>query len=176
MENVESNKIYDISQDILKAYADNIRYLERLKNIRRFMRERIGNIQSVDFSKIKVINGNSQHTSEQKRYAIKLEKINKEIEELENWCNDTKQKILSNIRRIHKHEYRKILIYRYLELWKWAEIIQDFFEFEEDFEIEKDGKYKQNVMYWHRAAIQELEKLRYNVFVPIKQGILNFEE
>lgn len=67
------------------------------------------------------------------------------------------------------------MIYRYLELWKWSEIIQDFFEFEDDFEVEKEGKYKQNVMYWHRAALQELEKLRYTVYIPAKQIILNFQ-
>lgn len=170
----ESIIIYDISKEILQAYADNIRYLERLKNIRRNICLRIGNLKSIDFSKIKVTNGDSRHTSEQERYALKLEKINKEITECEAWCKDCRQKIISNIRRIHKHEYRKILIYRYLELWKWSEIIQDFFEFETDFEEEKEGKYKQNVMYWHRAALQELENLRYKVFIPTKQEILKF--
>lgn len=45
--------------------------------------------------------------------------------------------IKTQIARIKKWNYRKILVYRYLEKWKWSDIISDFFGFEEDFEEEK---------------------------------------
>ena len=103
--------------------------------------------------------GNSARTSEQEHYVLALQKINKKIDEYKAWLLPEHQIIKTQIARIKKWNYRKILVYRYLEKWKWAEIVQDFFEFEDDYKEEKDTKYKEKVMYWHRQALAELEKV-----------------
>lgn len=142
----------------LNEYTETVTELDFLLKKKEFLKERIAALKSPDYTKSKVTCGKKQDISEQERYVITLEKINKKI-------NDYKYKVLPEheaiktaISKIKKWQYRKVLVYRYLEKWKWSQIIAEFFEFEDDFDEEKNFKYKEKIMYWHRKALKELIK------------------
>lgn len=158
----------------LNDYTEIVKELDFLLRKKEQIKAKLGILSGVDYSKIKVTAGNGQKTSEQEHYAMTLQKINKKIDEYKAWLVPEHQIIKTQIARVKKWNYRKILVYRYLEKWKWSEIIQDFFEFEEDFETEKDTKYKDTVMYWHRRALEELEKVSNKPYLPaVEQLPLN---
>lgn len=131
------------------------------------LERKLNSLKSIDYSKIKVTSGNAHKDSEQERYAISLEKINKKLSEYSKWLEPEGKIIKTQIARVKQWNYRKILVYRYIEKWKWAEIIQDFFDFEDDYEAEKNNKYKDTVMYWHRRALEELEKISEKPYEPL---------
>lgn len=147
-----------------------------LLNQKRGLEKKINTLKGVDYSKIKVTSGNAYNCSEQENYILKLEKINQKLAEYEAWLKPESQIIKTQIARVKKWHYRKILVYRYIEKWKWTEIIQDFFEFEDDFQTEKDAKYREKIMYWNRQALAELEKISKKPYVPILPKQLNIKD
>ena len=94
-----------------------------------------------------------------------LQKINTKLADYESWLKPEKEIIKTQIARIKKWNYRKILVLRYIEKWKWSEIIDEFFGFESDFEEEKNNKYKDKILYWNRQALSELEKVSAKPYV-----------
>ncbi len=148
-----------ISTERLNDYTEIVKELDFLLKKKERLKERIDSLKSPDYTKIKVSTGETRKTSEQEYYVISLEKINHKIDEYKAWLIPEHETIKQEIARVKKWQYRKILVYRYLEKWKWSEIIRDFFEFEDDFEEEKDFKYKEKIMYWHRRALKELTGL-----------------
>ena len=121
--------------------------------------KKIGTLSGVDYSKIKVTSGNGAKISEQEHYVMSLQKINSKIADYESWLKPEKEIIKTQIARIKKWHFRKILVLRYIEKWKWSEIIDEFFGFEDDFEDEKNLKYKDKIFDWNRRALAELEKV-----------------
>lgn len=144
------------------------REYESLKDQKYKLEKQLG-LSGVDYSKMKVTKGNGQNFSEQERFAIALQKINAKLLEYEQWLNPEKEIIVSQISRIKRQEYRKILVLRYIEKWKWSEIIQECFWFEADYEIEKQSKYKDKVLYWNRQALKELETISQKPYVKVEQ-------
>lgn len=143
----------------LDDYTEIVKELDFLLRKKEQIKAKLGILSGIDYSKIKVTAGNGQKTSEQEHYVMALQKINKKIDEYKAWLVPEHQIIKTQIARVKKWNYRKILVYRYLEKWKWSEIIQDFFEFEDDFEEEKNLKYKDKIFDWNRRALAELEKV-----------------
>lgn len=156
-----------ITKKRLDDFGEIVREYNELKRQKFLITKKLG-IKSVDFSKVKVSNGDSRHISEEERYVLKLEKINNKIKEYEEWISPEKKIILSQIARIKRWEFRKVLVYRYIEKWKISEIVQDFFEFEDDYETSKD-KYKERVLYWLDRGFQELEQISAKPYVEVKQ-------
>lgn len=150
--------------EILKEY-------ETLKRYKQNLIAKNNTLKSVDYSKTKVQTGNGNKTTEQEYYAMKLQSINTKMREYEAWIFSEKEIIKSQIARVQKRDYRKLLILRYIEKWKWAEIIQEFFEFEADYEDQKHTKYKDTIMYWNRRALEELAKISVQPYVPIAQQL-----
>lgn len=142
----------------LNQYSENVKELDFLIRKRELLKKRLDGIQSIDFERTRVTSGNGRKTSPQEHYAISLEQINKRIDECTKYLASEHSLIKEKISAIAKWQYRKLLVYRYLEKLKWSEIIADFFEYEEDFEEEKDFKYKERILYWHRKALKELTK------------------
>lgn len=106
-----------------------------------------------------------------------IKKINIKIEKLNRIIIEDKKNIKTHINRLKKWNYRKILILRYIEKWKWREIIHEFFSYEDDFENEKFDKYKDTIMRWHRQAIMNLEKVSTKPFLSnSKQLVLKIEQ
>ena len=65
----------------------------------------------------------------------------------------------SQIRKLKKQNYQRILMMRYLYHFSWSRIIEVLFFQELDYMEQKDAKYRDTVMYWHRQALKELEKV-----------------
>ena len=138
----------------------------------KFKLEKKLGLSGIDYSKVKVTTGNGQKFSEQERFTIALQKINTKMKEYEKWLKPEKEIIIHQIARIKRQEYRKILVLRYIEKWKWSEIIQECFWFESDYEEEKQNKYKDKVLYWNRQALKKLEEISKKPYVKIEQLVL----
>lgn len=164
-----------ITIERLNNYTEIVKELDFLLKQKQSLIDKIGTLKSVDFSKIKVTSGNGQKLSEQERFAITLEKINKKIDEYKAWLPPEHSIIKAQFSRIKRWEYRKLLVLRYLEKWKWNEIIDEFFSFEADFEEEKELKYKDTVMRWHRQALADLEKISAKPYEPAYPKQMTFE-
>ena len=155
--------------EIQKEYQE---LLDRKKK----MTARLSSLPAVDYTRVHVANGSSKPISAQERYVLALERLNAEIRKYEGWLPLEKEIIKNQIARISKPRYRQVLILRYLERWKWSEIIEECFWFEPDFEEEKHNKYKDIVMYWNRRGLEELEKVSNKPYVPISRQLVLDEE
>lgn len=133
--------------------------------------KKIGTLSGVDYSKIKVTSGNGAKISEQEHYVMSLQKINSKLHEYEGWLPFEKEIIKTQIARIKKWHLRKILVLRYIEKWKWSEIIDEFFGFEDDFEEEKNLRYKDKIFDWNRRALAELEKVSAKPYVKASKQL-----
>ena len=159
-----------ITKQRLEDFGEVIREYNELKRQKFLITKKLG-LKGVDYSKIKVTNGDSRHSSEQERYIAKLERINNKIKEYEEWINPEKEIIKNQIARVKRWEFRKVLVYRYIEKWKISEIVQDFFEFEDDYEENKNDKYKERILYWLDRGYQELEEISSKPYIPAPQQL-----
>ena len=142
----------------------------RLLEKKRKIMNKLG-LKGVDYSKDRVTSGAAK-SSEQERFVMALQKVNADIAEYEAWIAPEKAEIKGQLCRIKEPRYRKIIVLRYIDRWKWSEIVQEFFWYEPDFEEQKFLKYKDNVMYWHRRALEEVEKLSGTPFVPVQRHLI----
>lgn len=147
-----------ITIERLDNYAEIVKEYDYLLHQKNNLIKKLG-LKAVDYSKIKVTSGNGAKISEQEHYVMSLQKINAKIADYESWLKPEKEIIKTQIARIKKWHFRKILVLRYIEKWKWSEIIDEFFGFEDDFEDEKNLKYKDKIFDWNRRALAELEKV-----------------
>lgn len=164
-------KYEPITLERLDNFGEILKEYETLKRHKQNLIAKNNTLKSIDYSKIKVQTGNGSKISEQEYYAIKLQTINNKMREYEAWINPEKEIIKSQIARVPKRDYRKLLILRYIEKWKWTEIIQEFFEFETDYEDQKQLKYKDTIMYWNRRALEELQKISSQPYVPMPKQL-----
>lgn len=147
-----------ITIERLDNYAEIVKEYDYLLHQKNNLIKKLG-LKAVDYSKIKVTSGNGAKVSEQEHYVMSLQKVNAKIADYESWLKPEKEIIKTQIARIKKWHFRKILVLRYIEKWKWSEIIDEFFGFEDDFEDEKNLKYKDKIFDWNRRALAELEKV-----------------
>lgn len=147
-----------VNREWLEWYGEAWRAYEEYKKQKNILEQRIGNLKAVNYNKDKVMNGSSSHLSEQERYAMRLEKLNGLIKECEEILLPAKERLKQHIKRIKKTEYRKILILRYIERWKWTDIINECFWYEEDINTNFE-KYKDKCLFWNRSALKQLEEL-----------------
>lgn len=154
-----------ITIERLDNYAEIVKEYDYLLHQKNNLIKKLG-LKGVDYSKIKVTSGNGAKISEQEHYVMSLQKINAKIADYESWLKPEKEIIKSQIARIKKWHFRKILVLRYIEKWKWSEIIDEFFGFEDDFEDEKNLKYKDKIFDWNRRALAELEKVSAMPYTP----------
>ena len=156
-------KIIMISEKItlqrLNDYAQIVKVYKLLISQKLQIIKKTGYLSSFDYSTIKVASCNGRKIREEDRYAISLEKINRQLEEYKTFLIPEQKIIKTQIGRISKIIYRQLLIMRYIYRLKWSKIIYEFFNLEEDFEEEKNDKYKDKIFYWNRQAVSELEKV-----------------
>ena len=162
----------EITTKRLENYGAVARELDDLLQYKKNIIAKYPILRSFDFAKTKVQTGNGHKTSEQEYYAIRLQAINGKIAEYQAWLEPEKEIIKNQIARVPKRVYRRLLVLRYIEGWKWREIVQEFFELKEDFAERKNDKYWDTVMYWNRRALIELEKISKKPYVPVQ---LNFK-
>ena len=165
-----------ITKERLKLFSEIQAEYNTLLERKKKMERRLNSLNAVDYSKIKVTSGDNKCVSTQERFVVALETLNEEIHKYEGWLPFEKEIIKNQIARISKPRYRQVLVLHYIERWKWLDIIEECFWYEDDFEEEKYGKYKDIVMYWNRRALEELEEISNKPYVPIvKQLVINEE-
>ena len=157
-----------ITQERLDEYLEQVRILNQLLEKKQAIVSKLG-LHGLNYAKDKITSGNKLNLTEQERYVATLQKINNEIDEIKPKVEQEHKILVTQISRVNKYEYRKLLVYRYIERWKWSEIIQDFFEFEPDYEEQKSEKYHTKIMYWHRMALKKLQKVSKKPFIEYKQ-------
>ena len=160
-----------ITIERLDNYAEIVKEYDYLLHQKNNLIKKLG-LKAVDYSKIKVTAGNGAKISEQEHYVMSLQKINAKIADYESWLKPEKEIIKTQIARIKKWHFRKILVLRYIEKWKWLEIIDEFFGFEDDFEDEKNLKYKDKIFDWNRRALAELEKVSAMPYIPSSKQLV----
>ena len=159
-----------ITIERLDNYAEIVKEYDYLLHQKNNLIKKLG-LKAVDYSKIKVTSGNGAKVSEQEHYVMSLQKVNAKIANYESWLKPEKEIIKTQIARIKKWHFRKILVLRYIEKWKWSEIIDEFFGFEDDFEDEKNLKYKDKIFDWNRRALAELEKISAKPYVKASKQL-----
>ncbi len=159
-----------ITIERLDNYAEIVKEYDYLLHQKNNLIKKLG-LKGVDYSKIKVTAGNGAKISEQEHYVMSLQKVNAKIANYESWLKPEKEIIKTQIARIKKWHFRKILVLRYIEKWKWSEIIDEFFGFEDDFEDEKNLKYKDKIFDWNRRALAELEKISAKPYVKASKQL-----
>lgn len=154
----------------LDDYAEILKEYKRLVIQKLQLQSRLG-LSGVDYSAIKVTSGNSRKISEQEHWIMSLEKLNKKISEYRSWILPEEKILKTQIGRISKMRYRQLLILRYIFRFKWSRIIKEFFGFEDDFEEEKNLKYKDKIFDWNRRALAELEKVSAKPYVKASKQL-----
>ena len=157
-----------INKEWLEWYGDAWRVYEDYLKQRDILEKRINGVSGVNYSNAKVTNGASHFLSEEEKFILRLEKINRLIKECEDILLPAKERLKQQIARIHKSEYRKVLILRYVERWKWVDIINECFWYEEDLNYNFE-KYKTKIMYWNRSALEKLEEISKKAYVKVEQ-------
>lgn len=157
----------------MKDYSKKVQELDALLEKRKLILARTGGTHGVDYSRLRVTTGNGNRISEEEYCAMALQKVNEEI----NFylfkvfgiygLLQEHEVIKTQIGRVEDADYRKLLILRYLEKWKWSEISWEFFWQEADFPLEEHGKYHDKIHYWHRQALKQLEKISSTPYVPV---------
>lgn len=158
-----------IDREWLEWFGQSWKILGKYKRLKVQLISKINSLKSIDYSKDKVMNGASQHISEQERYAMKLEKINRLIAEAETILLPAKARLITQIRRIKNSNYRAVLILYYVERRKITDIVEYIFDVQLDYEEKKDTTYLDCVKRWKREAIEKLEELNNTAFFPVKQ-------
>lgn len=153
-----------ITKERLKTYLDKVQELNFLLQRKHNLEAKCG-LKGVDLSKTKVTNGNSKPFSTPEHYTIELERINNEIKKSRAFLDTEHKELTTQIGRLKRWYWRRVVVYKYIEAWKMPEIISYFFSDEEDFEIEKDLKYRKKVERWLDEAIENLTKLSEKPFI-----------
>ena len=159
----------------LAKYQDMVREYDFLLEQKKKMQIKINSLTGIDYSKDRVTAGNSNKITQPEMYAIKLEKINSRIAELEPKLRAEHEELKIQISRLKKWNFRKVLVLRYLEKWKWSEIIQEFFWQEDDFDEEKNLKYKDKILLWHRKALEQLQNISEKPFIKVEKQLTIIE-
>lgn len=162
-----------ITGERLENYRQALIEFETVKEQKLFLQQKINTLKAVDYSKEHINSGNSKKSSEQEIYTQKMEKINAKIKDYIQVLSKEKKYLLVHLGRLKRWEYEKILVLRYLENWKFKQIVYEFFYYKPDFELEEKGKYRDKVMCWHRQALQQLREITSVPYVP-ENTQLNF--
>ena len=162
-----------ITKDRLTAYLDKVRELNFLLQKKHSL-ERKSGLKGVDLSKTKVTNGNSHPFSTPEQHTIELEKVNNDIKKIRAFLDTEHKELVTQIGRLKRWYWRRVIVYKYIEAWKMSEITAYFFGDEDDFEIEKDGKYRKKVERWLDEAVENLQKVSEKPFIK-KDKQLVFE-
>lgn len=153
-----------ITKDRLRTYQDKVEELNFLLEKKRKLEVKSG-LKGVDLSKTKVTNGNSHPFSTPEQYTIELEKVNNEIKKVRAFLDAEHNELVTQISRLKRWYWRRVIVYKYIEAWKMPEIIAYFFSDEDDYEVEKDLKYRKKVERWLDEGLENLQKVSDKPFI-----------
>lgn len=160
-----------ITKDRLNAYLDKVQELNFLLQRKHNLENKSG-LKGVDLSKTKVMNGSNKPFSTPEQNAIELEKINNEIKKVRAFLDSEHKELKNQIGRLKRWYWRRAITYKYIEGWKTSEIISYFFNDEEDFEVEKDSKYRKKIERWLDEAIENLQTVSEKPFIKQNKQLI----
>lgn len=163
-----------ITKDRLRTYLDKVQELNFLLERKHRLEIKCG-LKGVDLSKTKVINGNSRPSSTPEQHAIELERVNNEIKKARAFLDSEHNELVTQIGRLKRWYWRRAIVYKYIEAWKMPEIISYFFGDEDDFEVEKDVKYRKKVERWLDEGIENLQKVSEKPFIKKEKQLVIYE-
>lgn len=165
----------------LENYRQALREFEAVKEQKLFYQKKISTLKAVDYSGIKVTQGNRKKSSDEEIYTQRLERANAKIKDYIQVLRKEKIYLLRQISRLNRWEYEQILLARYLENWEFKEIVSQFFEHRTDFETEEvgqHGKYWDTIMRWHRQALKQVNEISKTLYIPTaaQLHLIDFEK
>lgn len=160
-----------ITKERLTTYLDKVQELNFLLERKHRLEAKCG-LKGVDLSKTKVTNGNSKPFSTPEQFTIELEKINNEIKKSRAFLDTEHKELIIQIGRLKRWYWRRVIVYKYIEAWKMPEIISYFFGDEEDYEIEKDMKYRKKIERWLDEGLENLQKVSEKPFIKQSKQLL----
>lgn len=158
-----------INKEKLMLHKQYVKKLNRKREFKRELESKMG-LKSYDYSKIKVINGDSRRTSEEERFILKLEKINRELRELEAIVIPEQKEIEAQLTRVEVKDwrYREILQSYYIDDIPAKEIIVEIYGDKAD----KDPAIWKQYYRLQSAAIRELAKVSEKPFIQIERQLM----
>ena len=158
-----------INKERLMRYKQYVAELDALYIRKRELLATLG-LQSVDFSKTRVTNGNSHRISEEERNAIRLEKINNKIKQIEPIVKSQRIEFDTQIERIAHLDwrYKEILQSYYIDNISAKEIVIALFGVGADKEPEKWKQFYR----LQKSALRELQKVSSKPFIELQQQLV----
>lgn len=153
-----------ITKERLNTYLDKVQELSFLIQRKHNIETKSG-LKGLNLSKIKVTNGSLKPFSTPEKHTIELEHVNNDIKKVRAFLDTEHQELITQIGRLKRWYWRRVIVYKYIEAWKISEIISYFFADEEDYEIEKEGKYRKKVERWLDEAVENLQKVTQKPFI-----------
>lgn len=153
-----------ITKDRLRTYLDKVQELNFLLQRKHNLEVKNG-LKGVDLSKTKVTNGSSKPFSTPEQFTIELERINNEVKKARAFLDTEHKELITQISRLKRWYWRRVIVYKYIEAWKMPEIIAYFFSDEDDYEVEKDLKYRKKIERWLDEGLENLQKVSEKPFI-----------
>lgn len=157
-----------IKQERLNRHKNLIAKLDYLRKRKFELLDEFG-LKAYDYSKIKITPGNGKKMTDQERAAIALEKINKEIKELELLVLPEQKEIELQIDRL----------YNYTSDWRHPDILKRLYVDGESMKDVITTYYKEDTKATRKSveglrntAIKLLEKVSEKPFIEIRQMVI----
>ena len=152
----------------LQTYRRNVENFERLAAKKEKIVRNMSGLQSVDFAKDKVTNGNSRHMSPQEILAIRLEDINKQLDAFCILFNTLKPALVKQIGKLQDFDSRRVLQLFYLDNVSSNSCTMYFYGDESDIK-ENWENYIQKFKTLKRQALKDFSKLATVKHVVVEQ-------
>lgn len=157
-----------VDRSYLNRYLHKVQKLDALKKLKFEILDSCG-LKSYDFSKIKVTNGGSKKPSEQERAVMRVERINRQILELEAVIIPLKNDLTQQIERVDNNsdDYRHAEILRmlYLEGFTVKDVILSFYP-------EDNKATRSSIEGLRKTAEKLLAKVSETPFIEVKQLVI----
>lgn len=164
-----------ITRERLNRYIDSCKTLAYYEQKKKNLTKKIG-LSGIDYSKTKVMSGNSHKPSEQERYVQILERINKEIDSLRAEIEPEHDAIISQIRRLTSSKSRTIITLKYIEGRSTQDLVEYYFCDDPLFNPDNDitafkktpeyENFRRQYLLWQQKAIEDIEKMSGVPFMP----------
>lgn len=158
-----------VNKDRLMRYKQYVSELNTLYERKHELLATMG-LKSYDFSKTKVMSGNRRKMSEEEQNAIRLEKINKKIGEIEPIVRAGRVEFEAQIERIAHLDwrYKEILQAYYIDDVSAKEIVINLF----GVDAEKDQDKWKQFYRLQKSALRELQKVSTKPFIEIEKQLV----
>lgn len=154
-----------INKTRLMRYRQYVFQLNTLYQRKHELEQSLG-LKGYSFADTKVTNGNKKQLSEQEQFVIRLERINKKIQEIEPIVKSERIEFEKQIERIAHLDwrYKEILQSYYIDGIKSKEIVSTIFG-------DSDSAWK-DFYRLQKSAIRELQKVSAKPFIEVEQQLV----